>query len=158
VQVIWKGRESMTTTTTRKVTVRCPFCVTLNRVDLNKLANGPKCGGCGKPLQLDRPIKSTGADFDQTISTAEVPVLVDFYADWCGPCKMVAPVVDEVAQARAGKAVVLKVDTDRFPGINQRFGIRGIPTLIAFRGGNETGRHVGLAKRAELEALLTAAP
>jgi thioredoxin 2 len=135
-------------------TVPCPFCGTLNRVALARLAAGPKCGSCKRPLHLDRPIPVTRESFDRVLAGTDAPVLVDFYADWCGPCKMVAPVVDEVAQARAGKAVVLKVDTDRFPGINERFGIRGIPTLIAFQGGKEIGRHVGLAQRAQLDALL----
>jgi thioredoxin len=96
----------------------------------------------------------TEAAFDQVLSGTDAPVLVDFYADWCGPCRMLAPVVDELAQARSGSALVLKVDTDRHPGISERFGIRGIPTLIAFRGGRETGRHVGLAQRAQLDALV----
>ncbi len=79
---------------------------------------------------------------------------MDFYADWCGPCKMIAPIVDELAHDRAGQALFLKLDTDRSPGITERFGIRGIPTLIAFRKGTESGRQVGLAGRPELEALV----
>ena len=137
-----------------KATVPCPFCVTLNRVDLDKLSAGPRCGSCKRPLHLDRPVKVSAESFDAVIRGAEVPVLVDFYADWCGPCKMVAPIVDEIAAARAGQALVLKVDTDRTPGIMERFGIRGIPTLIAFRGGRESGRQVGLAPRPALEKLL----
>jgi thioredoxin 2 len=138
-------------------TVPCPFCATLNRVDLARLAAGPKCGSCQRPLHLDRPVKLSGEQLDTVLFGTDVPILVDFYADWCGPCRMLAPVVDELAQARAGRALVLKLDTDRSPGVSERFAIRGIPTLIAFRGGRETGRHVGLAQAAQLDALLARA-
>ena len=134
--------------------VACAFCSTLNRVDLTKLSNGPKCANCHRPILLDRPIMATATSFDRMVNGTTVPVLVDFYADWCGPCKMLAPIVDELAGSRAGSLLVLKLDTDRYPAIQQRFGIRGIPTLIAFLGGKETGRHVGLANRQQLEALL----
>ena len=93
----------------------------------------------------------------QDLINSNEPVLVDFYADWCGPCRMVAPVVDELAAARTGSILVLKVDTDQSPAVPTRLGIRGIPTLIAFRGGREIGRHVGVAAKAELEALVGAA-
>jgi thioredoxin 2 len=137
-----------------KATVPCPFCATLNRVDLDRLSAGPKCGSCKRPLLLDRPVKVTGEGFDAVLAGSEAPVLVDFYADWCGPCKIVAPVVDDLAARHAGRVLVLKVDTDRTPGILERFGIRGIPTLIVFRNGKESGRHVGVAQRSQLEALL----
>ncbi len=143
-----------TTTNARPVTVRCPFCDKLNRVDLAKLDRGPKCGQCGRPLHLDRPVKAAGADFDQTIQGASVPVLVDFYADWCGPCKMMAPTLDQFAFDRSGEVLVLKVDTDRDQDLSMRFGIRGIPTLIAFSGGKEIGRLVGMAGRPELDRLV----
>lgn len=135
-------------------TIPCPFCGQLNRLDLGRLADGPRCGSCQRPLHLDRPVPVGEDAFDQVLAGTEVPILVDFYADWCGPCRMLAPVVDELAAERSGHAVVLKVDTDRHPAIPNRFGIRGIPTLIAFRGGKETGRHVGLAGRAQLDALV----
>jgi thioredoxin 2 len=140
----------------KPVTVRCPFCEQLNRVDLAKLSLGPKCGGCGRPLLLDRPVKATTADFDQTIADSSVPILVDFYADWCGPCRMMAPTLDQFASDRTGEVLVLKVDTDRDPGLSDRFGIRGIPTLIAFDRGKEIGRHVGMASRPQLERLVPA--
>jgi thioredoxin 2 len=141
-------------TATRKVTVRCPSCGRMNRVDLNRLANGPKCGGCGKPLHLDRPLPATGADFDQTISSAEVPVLVDFYADWCGPCHMMAPTLDALAADKKGQVLVLKVDTEKDPALATRFDIRGLPTVVAFKDGKESGRQVGVAQRPVLERLL----
>ena len=135
-------------------TTPCPFCAQLNRVDLERLSDGPRCGSCSRPLLLDRPVKVSAESFDAVLAGTDVPVLVDFYADWCGPCRIVAPVVDELAHARAGEVLVLKVDTDRDPGISERFGIRGIPTLIAFQGGKEIGRHVGVARRPELDALV----
>jgi len=139
---------------TSKATVACPFCETLNRVDLTRIAQHPKCGNCGKPILLDRPIAVSEATFDQATSGTTVPVLVDFYADWCAPCKIMAPLLDDVARRRMGQLLVLKLDTDRNPAIQQRFGVRGIPTLILFRGGKEVDRRVGAIPAAELDALL----
>ena len=138
---------------TRVATTPCLFCGQLNRTDLARLADGPRCASCRRPLHLDRPVPVSDSDFDTVIRGTAVPVLVDFYADWCGPCRMVAPVVDELARARTGQLLVLKVDTDRSPSVAERFGIRSIPTLVAIRDGREVGRHVGVAGRAELEAL-----
>ena len=126
-----------------KVTLRCPFCLTLNDVDLGKSGDRPKCGDCAKPLLLDRPVKVSGEDFDRTVLGSEAPVLVDFYADWCAPCKYVAPLMDELAQAHEGKLLVVKIDTDQAPDLSQKFGIRSIPTVILFKDGEEVGRSVG---------------
>jgi len=115
---------------TRKATVACPFCQTLNRVDLTRLEQHPKCGNCGKPILLDRPLAVADANFEQVTTDTTVPVVVDFYADWCGPCKMMAPLLDDVAHRRAGQMLVLKLDTDQNPATQQRFDVRGIPTLI----------------------------
>jgi len=138
----------------KPVVVSCVFCGKANRVDLTRLPAGPKCGECGRPIRLDRPLKVTDADFDQTIAGAGVPVVVDFYADWCGPCHMMAPVLDDVAHRRAGEVLVLKLDTDANGTIPARFGIRGLPTLVAFRNGKEHARHVGVADTAAVERLL----
>lgn len=135
-------------------TVACPFCQTLNRVDLSRLERHPKCGDCGKPILLDRPIAVSDANFAQVTADTTVPVVVDFYADWCGPCKIMAPLLDDVARRRAGEMLVVKLDTDRNPSTGQRFNIRGIPTLIAFRSGKEVARRVGAIPPAELEAFL----
>jgi thioredoxin 2 len=139
-----------------RATVPCPFCSKLNRVNLERLSAGPRCGSCKRPLLLDRPVKVGAEHYDSVLAGTTAPVLVDFYADWCGPCKILAPVIDDLAHAHAGKALILKVDTDRFPGISERYGIRGIPTVIVFRDGKESGRQVGVAQRTQLEALLTA--
>jgi thioredoxin 2 len=138
----------------KPVVVPCQFCGTSNRVDLERLSAGPKCADCGRPIRLDRPQKVTDATFDRTIQGTSVPILVDFYADWCGPCRVMAPTLDDLAQKRTGDSLVLKLDTDANQMTAGRFGIRGIPTVIAFRNGKETGRHVGVADMKVLETLL----
>jgi thioredoxin 2 len=143
-----------TTANARKITLRCPHCGTLNRVDLNRMADKPKCGGCGKLFLLDRPLKATQADFDATIGSAPVPVLVDFHADWCQPCHMLAPTLDAIAEERMGRALVLKVDTEADPSLATRFGIRGLPTVVVFKAGREAGRLVGVVPKQEIEKLL----
>jgi thioredoxin 2 len=147
----------METTTTPKATVTCIFCDTANRVDLTRVHDRPKCGKCGRPMLLDRPVRVTDADLERVVRDSDVPVLVDFYADWCGPCKMMAPLLDELARERAGNVLVTKLDTDRNQAMATRFAIRGVPTLIAFRGGREVAREVGAVPKPRLEALLASA-
>jgi thioredoxin 2 len=138
----------------RPVVVMCVFCGTVNRVDLNRLSEGPKCGKCGRPMLLDRPLPVTDTVFEKLIKGSSVPVLVDFYADWCAPCKVMAPVLDEFARQRTGEVLVLKLDTEANPATPARFGIRGIPTLIVFEHGQEVKRQVGAVQAAELEKLV----
>ena len=134
----------MTTTESKSpITLRCAFCDTKNRVDLARAADRPTCGECSRPILLDRPVKVTQDDFDDTVLNTSVPVLVDFYADWCGPCKMVAPLLDELADQHIGKILVAKVDTDRAPEIAAKYDIRSIPTVILFRDGAEVERSIG---------------
>lgn len=143
-----------TTASSQTATVACPFCEALNRVDLSRLQQHPKCGNCGRPILLDRPLAVSDASFERVTTDTTVPVVVDFYADWCGPCKIMAPLLDDMARRRQGELLVLKLDTDRYPLMGPRFGVRGIPTLIAFRNGKEVARRVGAIPPAELDAFV----
>ncbi|HYV97849.1 MAG TPA: thioredoxin [Gemmatimonadaceae bacterium] len=142
---------------THTATVECAFCQTLNKVNLARIADRPKCRECKRPILLDRPVKVTDAGFERVITDATVPVLIDFYADWCGPCKIMAPVLDEIAQEQSGAVIVGKVDTDRSPVAPSKFGIRSIPTLIVFAAGKEVGREIGAVPKAKVTALLAKA-
>ena len=141
-------------TTTRRMTLRCQFCGKWNRVDAARVADRPRCGECRKPMLLDRPVKLDDDSFERTIRESEIPVLVDFYADWCGPCKMMAPAVDELASRYRGQALVAKLDTDHAQRTAGGFQIRGIPTVIVFLGGAEVARQTGAVALPALEALL----
>lgn len=135
------------------VTLPCQFCGTLNRIDPAKFANGPKCAECGKPFLLDRPLKVSEEHFDAAVLQSSLPVLVDFYADWCGPCRMMAPYLDEIAHANMGTLLVVKVDTDRSPAISARYNIRSIPFFGRFEGGQMVKSVVGAVGKAGLEDL-----
>lgn len=137
-----------------KALIRCPQCGTLNRVDAARAGDRPKCGECDRPLLLDRPVPVTDQDLERVVKESDVPVVVDFYADWCGPCKFMAPVLDDVARERIGKVLVMKLDTDRNPASAVRYGIRGIPTLIVFKGGAEVARQVGAVPKTALDSII----
>jgi thioredoxin 2 len=149
--------ETATSTSTQHLTIRCQFCQAWNRVDASRAMNRPKCGKCAKPVLLDRPIKLDDESFARTIAETDIPVLVDFYADWCGPCKMMAPFVDELAREQTGKALIAKLDTDRAQRTAGGFNIRGIPTVIVFHHGKEAARQTGAVPKPALEALLARA-
>jgi len=137
-------------------TLRCAFCLKLNRVDVDRAVDRPVCGECGRPFLLDRPVKIGGDDLERLVGEADVPVLVDFYADWCGPCKVMAPVLDELAADHVGKLLVAKLDTDASPQVSASLGIRGIPTLILYRDGSEVARETGAVPRSALDQMLDA--
>lgn len=148
------ARDGATSTAARHLTIRCQFCETWNRVDATRLGSRPKCGKCGRPLLLDRPVPIGDEEFARTIAESELPVLVDFYADWCGPCKVMAPIIDDIAAQYQGRALVAKLNTDRAQRTAASFDIRSIPTTIVFRDGHEVARQVGAVPRAMLEELL----
>lgn len=138
----------------RPVLLRCQHCHSLNRVDLARMHQHPKCAKCQAVFSLDRPQPVTDDDFSKMIEGASVPVLVDFYADWCGPCRAMAPALERFAATRAGEVLVLKLDTEANPRSAARYGIRGIPTLISFASGGELRRHVGMADIGALSGLV----
>ena len=142
-------------TTALRVTLRCASCGRWNRIRADRAANGPKCGACGAGLALDHPVTLDDESFDRVIAEAELPVLVDFYADWCGPCKMMAPAVHALARESVGRALIAKLDTDHSRSVASRFHIRGIPTTIVFRNGRETARQSGAVPLATLRGMLT---
>jgi len=146
-----------TDVTTPQAVVACPFCSTLNRVALGRLDDRPRCAECEKPLLLDRPVQGRDDHLSKVISGSTVPVLVDFYADWCAPCKMMAPILDDVAKELAGALLVVKVNSDQNPVSPQHFGVRGIPTLILFKDGQEVNRQVGAFPKAQLLEMIRTA-
>jgi|SRR3954469_1010435 thioredoxin 2 len=141
-------------TTHGRLTIRCPQCEAWNRIRADRAAHGPKCGKCAQPLALDRPVLLSDDTFARTLAESDVPVLVDFYADWCGPCRMMAPSIDALARERMGSAIIAKLDTDQNPRTAGSFNIRGIPTTIVFRSGKETARRTGAVPKGELEKML----
>jgi len=128
----------------KKVQVRCGFCLTPNRIDLTRAEQRPRCGKCEKPMLLDRPVKVGDEDFATTVLAADAPVLVDFHAEWCGPCKVLAPMVDDIASDNVGRLLVAKVDTDRAIETARTYGITSVPTLVLFQDGAEAGRTIGI--------------
>jgi thioredoxin 2 len=139
---------------TGSLTLQCQFCLTWNRVSADRVADRPKCGKCAKPMLLDRPFPLTEDAFARTIGESTLPVLVDFYADWCGPCKMMAPFIDEMAREYQGRALIAKLDSDRAPRTSQQHQVRGLPTTAVFRNGKEVARQVGAIGKPQLEELL----
>ena len=149
----------MATTTpasAKMLTLRCQFCETWNRVDAARAADRPKCGKCARPLLLDRPYMLTDDTFDRTLAESELPVLVDFYADWCGPCKAMAPDIDRLAASHQGRVLVAKLNTDKSPRTAAAHAIRGIPTVMVFDRGKIVSQRTGALKLSELEALVVA--
>lgn len=125
--------------------VECMSCGTKNRLPAARLEGGGKCGKCKELLAPPgkASVVESAADFDALIGSSLLPVLVDFWAPWCGPCRTVAPELERVASDRRGKVVVAKVNTDELPDVAGRFGISAIPTMILFSGGRESKRLQG---------------
>ena len=138
-----------------KLHVACPRCGTRNRVARDRVADGATCGNCHESLFPGQPFALTGDVFSRHVN-GDVPVVVDFWAAWCGPCRMMAPAYEEAAR-RVGAGVQLaKLDTEAEPEIAQRYGIRSIPTLIAFRNGRELARQSGALPLPQLVQWITA--
>ncbi|MGB5278384.1 MAG: thioredoxin TrxC [Gammaproteobacteria bacterium] len=123
--------------------VVCSNCLTTNRVPDNKLAAGGTCGKCGSQLFKHKPIELTSANFNKIIGNNELPVLVDFWAPWCGPCKMMAPVFEQAAQQLEPDMILAKLNTENEQAIAARFNIRSIPTMALFKGGRVVAQQAG---------------
>jgi thioredoxin 2 len=142
----------MSTPTEAKV-ITCSSCGAKNRVPLQKLQGGlePICGRCKSPLSVStHPVTVTDATFAHEVERSPLPVLVDMWAEWCGPCRMIAPAIEQLAAELAGRVRVAKLNIDENPATPSRFGVRSIPTLLVFKDGREADRLVGAMPKQEI--------
>ena len=121
----------------------CPHCDAVNRVPTQRLAENPVCGKCKNPLFTGSPFALTDANFERHVSRSDLPIVVDFWASWCAPCKMMAPAYEQAASQVEPRARLAKVDTEKNQRLAQRFAIRSIPTLAVFKNGRQVASQPG---------------
>lgn len=139
-------------TDARRLHFRCPQCGAINRIPQDRLYDGPKCGQCKTRVDPTTPPADVDdAALARLIESSPVPVLVDFWAAWCGPCRMLAPHVADLALRHAGKLIVVKVDTERHQGFASQLGVRSIPTLVVYKDGEPVNRQLGAVTGRELD-------
>ena len=144
----------MAVDTQQKLLLACAQCLTLNRVPAGRLGEDPKCGKCGAPLLDGKPVALTDATFDKLVERSDLPLVVDFWAEWCGPCKMMAPAFEQAAAELKTRVRFAKLDTEQAQGIAARYGIRSIPTMILFKRGQEAARTAGAMDARRIRAWL----
>ena len=136
-----------------RIQLPCPHCNASNRLPAVRIDDVPVCGKCRQPLLQGQPLDLGDDSFDAVVAATKLPVLVDFWAAWCGPCKMMAPAFKQAAAQLQGKALLVKVDSDANPRLGARYGIRSLPTLLRLQGGVETQRQSGALPASAIVAL-----